>query len=130
MDEQKIVRNMAVRLEYILDDYYEGHLTQPEAIEAIQALIAEDRAGLNPLDHVIDLDNPDDVDWLYRWSKLAEIEIIKHREREAGLVEALEGCRKAFTNWQIGQIPGRPEDILALIVKVDKALDTAIEGRK
>lgn len=35
---------------------------------------------------------------------------------------ALEDCDLAFTNWQIGQIPGRPEDILSLIAKVRAAL--------
>lgn len=32
--------------------------------------------------------------------------------------EALDDCDRAFASWQVGQIPGRPEDILALIQKV------------
>lgn len=44
------------------------------------------------------------------------------------LVEALEKCDKAFAAWQVGQIPGRPEDILALITEVRAAL-AAAEGR-
>ena len=41
------------------------------------------------------------------------------------LVKALEHCDKAFVSWQLGQIPGRPEDILALIVEVRAALELA-----
>jgi len=36
--------------------------------------------------------------------------------------EALNACDKAFAAWQVGQIPGRPEDILALISEVRAAL--------
>lgn len=38
------------------------------------------------------------------------------------LKAALVKCDLAFVNWQIGQIPGRPEDILALITEVRAAL--------
>lgn len=44
------------------------------------------------------------------------------------LVKALEGCDKAFAAWQVGQIPGRPEDILALITDVRAALSAAHKG--
>lgn len=40
----------------------------------------------------------------------------------------LEECDSAFVNWQLGQIPGRPEDILVLISKVRKVLKKAKEG--
>ena len=40
----------------------------------------------------------------------------------AELVDGLDDCRRAFGCWQVGQIPGRPEDILALIAKVDALL--------
>lgn len=38
---------------------------------------------------------------------------------------ALEACDKAFVSWQVGQIPGRPEDILDLIVQVRSAIASA-----
>jgi len=41
------------------------------------------------------------------------------------MLEALEDCDRAFALWQIGQIPGRPEDILALIAKTRKAIQKA-----
>ena len=44
--------------------------------------------------------------------------------------EALNKCDIAFTNWQVGQIPGRPEDILALIVQVRAALALADAAEK
>lgn len=37
-------------------------------------------------------------------------------------VKALENCDKAFASWQVGQIPGRPEDILTLINEERAAL--------
>src|SRR5262245_31778562 len=43
------------------------------------------------------------------------------------LREALEACDRAFVAWQVGQIPGRPEDILALISQVRAALNTDAE---
>ena len=45
-------------------------------------------------------------------------------EREA-LITALQDCDHAFAAWQVGQIPGRPEDILALITRVRAALQKA-----
>lgn len=45
------------------------------------------------------------------------------------LVAELKACDSAFACWQLGQIPGRPEDILALIGSVRKALARA-EGRE
>ena len=44
------------------------------------------------------------------------------------LLAALRQCDNAFVSWQIGQIPGRPEDILALIATVRAAIARA-EGR-
>lgn len=41
------------------------------------------------------------------------------------LLEALKECDKAFVSWQVGQIPGRPEDILALITKTRAAIAKA-----
>lgn len=38
------------------------------------------------------------------------------------VIEALEACDSAFAAWQIGQIPGRPDDILALKQRVLTAL--------
>src|SRR5262245_4827713 len=43
------------------------------------------------------------------------------RQRDE-LLDALKACDEAFASWQIGQIPGRPEDILALIVRVRSAI--------
>lgn len=52
--------------------------------------------------------------------------IIKERDTlladNERLREALRACDKAFVSWQVGQIPGRPEDILALIAKARAAL--------
>lgn len=44
------------------------------------------------------------------------------------MLTALLGCDSAFAAWQVGQIPGRPEDILALIAKVRAAITKATEG--
>lgn len=44
------------------------------------------------------------------------------------LLAALKKCDNAFVAWQVGQIPGRPEDILALIAEVRAAIAKA-EGR-
>jgi len=44
------------------------------------------------------------------------------RAHNAALLEALKLCDSAFICWQVGQIPGRPEDILALITKVRAAI--------
>lgn len=41
------------------------------------------------------------------------------------LLAALEACDKAFVAWQLGQIPGRPEDILALIAQTRAAIAKA-----
>lgn len=41
------------------------------------------------------------------------------------LLQALKGCDKAFVSWQLGQIPGRPDDILALIRDVRNAIAKA-----
>lgn len=41
------------------------------------------------------------------------------------LLAALTKCDTAFASWQVGQIPGRPEDILALIVEVRAAIAKA-----
>src|SRR5687767_874438 len=41
------------------------------------------------------------------------------------LLEALQECDHAFAAWQVGQIPGRPEDILALITLVRAAIAEA-----
>jgi hypothetical protein len=41
------------------------------------------------------------------------------------LLEALEECDQAFTSWQVGQIPGRPEDILGLVHHVRNAIARA-----
>ncbi len=43
------------------------------------------------------------------------------------MLEALEACDTAFVSWQVGQIPGRPEDILSLITKVRNAIKKAGE---
>lgn len=48
--------------------------------------------------------------------------LIEHETGTVRLIAALEACDRAFVNWQIGQIPGRPEDILALINQVRSAL--------
>jgi hypothetical protein len=45
------------------------------------------------------------------------------------LLAALKGADSAFTSWQCGQIPGRPEDILALITAIRDAISRA-EGRE
>lgn len=42
---------------------------------------------------------------------------------------ALMECDVAFCHWQLGQIPGRPEDILALINVVRQAI-AAAEGEQ
>ncbi len=52
------------------------------------------------------------------------------RKQRDELVEALNECDKAFACWQIGQIPGRPEDILKLINKVRQAIARCKEGKK
>lgn len=41
------------------------------------------------------------------------------------LLAALERCDLAFADWQVGVVPGRPEDILALIAQVRAALAKA-----
>lgn len=41
------------------------------------------------------------------------------------LLEALNDCDHAFAAWQMGVVPGRPEDILALIAKVRAAIAKA-----
>ena len=38
------------------------------------------------------------------------------------MLAALEACNAAFSSWQVGQIPGRPDDILALVTKVRAAI--------
>lgn len=43
------------------------------------------------------------------------------------LLEACKACDRAFVSWQVGQIPGRPEDILALISQV-RAVIAKVEG--
>ena len=53
----------------------------------------------------------------------AEVDRLKSVNTD--LLEALKGCDKAFVSWQVGQIPGRPEDILALITQVRAALAKA-----
>lgn len=50
------------------------------------------------------------------------------REQRSDLLEALKACDDAFAGWQAGTVPGRPEDILALIVKTRAAIAKA-EGR-
>lgn len=44
------------------------------------------------------------------------------------LLEALEKADQTFISWQVGQIPGRPEDILAVIEMVRAALAKAKGG--
>ena len=44
------------------------------------------------------------------------------------LLEACNRCDAAFATWQVGQIPGRPEDILALVQFLRAAISKA-EGR-
>ena len=51
--------------------------------------------------------------------------IVQAVNAHAALVNVLTECDRAFANWQVGQIPGRPEDILALIVQVRAALALA-----
>lgn len=41
------------------------------------------------------------------------------------MLAALNKCDSAFVAWQVGQIPGRPEDILALITEVRAAIAKA-----
>jgi hypothetical protein len=41
------------------------------------------------------------------------------------LLDALDACNDAFCFWQIGVVPKRPEDILALIGKVRSAIAKA-----
>lgn len=41
------------------------------------------------------------------------------------MLEALKACDEAFAMWQVGGIPGRPEDILKLIVDVRSAIAKA-----
>lgn len=63
-------------------------------------------------------------------SRITE-EVLRERvvERAAPkLLAALKGCDRAFAAWQAGQIPGRPEDILALVVEVREAI-AAAEGK-
>ncbi len=45
------------------------------------------------------------------------------------LLAACEACSDVFASWQVGQVPGRPADILALIVKVRAAVAKAREGK-
>src|SRR6185369_15263251 len=52
-------------------------------------------------------------------------ELAQARAHNAALFEALKLCDSAFICWQVGQIPGRPEDILALITKVRAAIALA-----
>lgn len=56
-------------------------------------------------------------------------EIAELRAQRDALKEALNNCDKAFVSWQVGQIPGRPEDILAMITNVREAL-AATEEKK
>ncbi len=60
---------------------------------------------------------------------------IDEREANARLIAAAPDllavsvrCDCAFASWQIGQIPGRPEDILALITDLRAAVSKAIGG--
>ena len=41
------------------------------------------------------------------------------------LLAACEGCSDAFASWQLGQIPGRPDDILRLVTMVRDAIAKA-----
>lgn len=43
----------------------------------------------------------------------------------AEALAALRLCDEAFASWQVGQIPGRPDDILALTSRVRAALEQA-----
>jgi hypothetical protein len=52
----------------------------------------------------------------------AEDEAIRANAESQVMVDVLKRCDHAFASWQCGQIPGRPEDILALIVDVRAAL--------
>lgn len=44
------------------------------------------------------------------------------------LLATMKSCDEAFADWQVGQIPGRPDDILALVTRLRAAIAKA-EGR-
>lgn len=52
-------------------------------------------------------------------------QIVRCVNSHDALVAALQKCSAAFASWQMGQIPGRPEDILALTSEVRAALTQA-----
>lgn len=54
-----------------------------------------------------------------------ERENARLQDANKALSGALEDCDNAFAAWQLGQIPGRPEDILGLINKVRRAIACA-----
>lgn len=49
-------------------------------------------------------------------------QVAKATARIKELEGALDACDSAFVSWQVGQIPGRPSDILALIHRVRTVL--------
>lgn len=70
--------------------------------------------------------NPTDparFDDLFLHGAIDELVILRAQHQE--LLGALEDCDNAFAAWQVGQIPGRPEDILRLIMKVRSAIAKA-----
>lgn len=74
----------------------------------------------------------DDINPNHDVNVLAKVYDGPHGEANARLIAAapdllaaLKSCDDAFAGWQIGVVPGRPEDILALIGKVRSALARA-----
>src|SRR3990167_6080839 len=57
--------------------------------------------------------------------RLVKIKNPISQETARELLEACRKCNNVFASWQLGQIPGRPEDILALITEVRSAIAAA-----
>ena len=54
--------------------------------------------------------------------------IVRAVNSHADMLAALNNCDRAFVSWQLGHIPGRPEDILVLIGQVRAAIAKAEES--
>ena len=61
--------------------------------------------------------------------KLTLGDVRKSDQQRDELLGALKACDDAFVSWQVGNVPGRPEDILRLIVKVRTAIANAEGGK-
>lgn len=111
----------------------------PERLEEIKYLYAYGEEDAAPDESV-------ETKRRYLWQMIEEIERLQHdsvKERDLSveldrldkallqrdnhmLRVALEACDLAFVNWQIGQIPARPEGILTLIKNVRDTLNATV----